>query len=128
MGNLGRRNCDAGFSLIEVLAAMVIFTIAILGLSSAGVESVRGAAAIEAKTLGSIVADNQLTLARFERVQLGTRRGEATQLGRAFEWRIETAETGVANFFQMTISVSDPIDETVYVRRTAFVRNQGAGQ
>ena len=56
---------DSGFSLVEVLAAMVIFTVAILGLSHAGTESIRGAGAIEAKTLGSIIADNQLTLARY---------------------------------------------------------------
>ena len=118
---------DAGFSLIEVLAAMVIFTVAILGLSHAGTESVRGVAAIEAKTLGSIVADNQLTLARFERVKEGTRRGDTTQMGRRFDWRVETSETPVDNFFQLRVIVSDPVSETVYVTRTGFVRNTGQG-
>ena len=117
-----RASQDSGFSLIEVLAAMVIFTVAILGLSHAGTETVRGAAAIEAKTLGSIVADNQLTLARFERIELGTRRGESQQLGREFEWSVQTSETGVENFFQLTVRVMDPETETVYVRRTGFIR------
>ena len=122
----GSKN-DFGFSLIEVLAAMVIFTVAILGLSHAGSESVRGIAAIEAKTLGSIVADNQLTLARFERVKAGTRRGETTQMGRKFEWRVETEETPVDNFFQLRVSVLDPNTEAVYVTRMGFVRNTGQG-
>ncbi|MEP6342661.1 MAG: type II secretion system minor pseudopilin GspI [Maricaulaceae bacterium] len=116
---------EDGFSLIEVLAAMVIFTVAILGLSHAGTESVRGAGAIEAKTLGSIVADNQLTLARYRRIEIGTERGETEQLGREFEWELETQETGVEGFFQLIIQVQNPIDETVYVRRVAFVRDEG---
>ena len=116
---------DSGFSLIEVLAAMVIFTVAILGLSHAGTESVRGAGAIEAKTLGSIIADNQLTLARYQRIEVGTERGEAEQLGRRFNWVLETQETGVDGFFQLIIQVENPVDESVYVRRVAFVRDEG---
>ena len=116
---------EEGFSLIEVLAAMVIFTVAILGLSHAGTESIRGAGAIEAKTLGGIVADNQLTLARYRRIEIGTERGEAEQLGREFEWVLETQETGVEGFFQLIIHVQNPVDETIYVRRVAFVRDQG---
>ena len=116
---------DAGFSLIEVLAAMVILTVAILGLAHAGTESVRGAAAIEAKTIGSIVADNQLTLARFERIQTGNRTGKSVQMGREFEWRVETIETPIDGFFQLIVSVIDPVTDTVYVRRTAFVRDEG---
>ena len=120
---------ESGFSLIEVLAAMVIFTVAILGLSHAATESVRGAAAIENKTLGSIVADNQLTLGRHEqRIQVGVRRGESVQMGREFEWSVETIETGIANFFQLVVTVSDPSDEKVYVRRTAFVTRQALTQ
>ena len=116
---------EAGFSLIEVLAAMVIFTVAILGLSHAGTESVRGAGAIEAKTLGSIVADNQLTLARYQRIEVGTERGQATQLGREFNWELETQETDVDGFFQLIVRVQNPVDDSVYVRRVAFVREQG---
>ena len=116
---------DSGFSLVEVLAAMVIFTVAILGLSHAGTESIRGAGAIEAKTLGSIIADNQLTLARYQRIEVGTERGEAEQLGRRFNWVLETQETGVDGFFQLIIQVENPVDESVYVRRVAFVRDEG---
>lgn len=116
---------DSGFSLIEVLAAMVIFTVAILGLSHAGTESVRGVGAIEAKTLGSIIADNQLTLARYQRIEVGTERGEAEQLGRTFNWVLDTQETSIDGFFQLTIQVQNPSDDTVYVRRVAFIRDEG---
>jgi len=116
---------DGGFSLIEVLASLVIFTIAILGLSHAGTESVRGAAAIEAKTLGSIAADNQLTLAKFKRIEVGTRRGETTQMGREFDWALTTAETDIAGFFQITVTISDPVNDRVHVTRSAFIRDIG---
>ncbi len=116
---------ERGFTLIEVLAAMVIFTVAILGLSHAGTESLRGAAAIEAKALGSIIADNQLTLAKFERIEVGTRRGESVQMGREFDWSLTTSETEIEGFFQITINVSDPISENVYIQRTAFIRDLG---
>jgi len=116
---------QSGFSLIEVLASMVIFTVAILGLSHAGTESIRGVAAIEAKTLGSIIADNQLTLAKFERIEVGTRRGQAEQMGREFDWILLTEETEIDGFFQVTVSIADPVQDIVYVRRTAFIRDQG---
>jgi len=116
---------DGGFSLIEVLASLVIFTVAILGLSHAGTESVRGAAAIEAKTLGSIAADNQLTLAKFERIEVGTRRGETVQMGRGFDWALTTAETDIEGFFQITVTISDPVNSQVYVTRSAFIRDIG---
>lgn len=116
---------ESGFSLIEVLASLVIFTIAILGLSHAGTESVRGAAAIEAKTLGSIAADNQLTLAKFERIEVGTRRGTSEQMGREFNWALTTSETDISGFFQITVTISDPVQDRVYVTRTAFIRDIG---
>ena len=98
---------EAGFTLIEVLAAMVIFSVAILGLSHANTQSLRGGAAIEAKTLAGIVADNQLIVARYKDIEKGVRRGTAEQMGREFDWVMETSDTGIPNFLQMEISVSE---------------------
>ncbi|MBC6412844.1 MAG: type II secretion system minor pseudopilin GspI, partial [Hyphomonadaceae bacterium] len=51
---------DRGFTLIEVLAALIVFSIAILGLSQAGSQSVRSVGVLENRMLAGIVADNVL--------------------------------------------------------------------
>ena len=53
-----------GFTLIEVLAALAIFSIAIIGLSGANTQSIKTTDRVTDKTYAGFVADNQLVLAR----------------------------------------------------------------
>jgi len=67
---------EDGFTLIEVLAALVIFSIAIVGLTRATTQSVAHTQRLTHKTYASVVADNQLILARMRRPEIGTKSGE----------------------------------------------------
>ena len=114
---------DAGFTLVEVLASLLVFSIAIIGLTKAGTESARALSVIEGKMLAGVVADNQLVLARQSRLETGTKTGEETVMDRAFEFELITSETEVKDFFQLTVKVSADETEQVLVERTAFRKN-----
>ncbi len=116
------RRSEAGFTLIEVLAALLIFSVAIIGLTAAGTESARSVSAIEQKMLAGIVADNVLTNARYERLQVGARRGEEEQLGRNFDWDLETQETEAAGFYRFIVKVSQQNQNQVLIERDAYFR------
>lgn len=69
------RVSDAGFTLVEVLAALAIFSVAALGLVQVSLENTRTARTVETRALASLVADNRLaeTLTQREPLDLGVR-------------------------------------------------------
>lgn len=111
---------DEGFSLIEVLASLVIFSIAIVGLVSMNTQSVRTATAVEDKMLASIVADNVIVEARRKEVKLGEDDGEATAKGHQYVWEKEIEATDLENFYRITIKVRRADDQQVLVERVAY--------
>ena len=112
---------DSGFTLIEVLAALLIFSVAILGLSQAGAQSTRAVSTLDSKMLAGIVADNQLVLARARDIETGTVKGETQQLSRRFEYSVETRPTDIARLFQLTVKVTGAVDGQVLEQRIGFV-------
>jgi len=111
---------DSGFTLIEVLAALLIFSVAILGLSQAGTQSARAVSALDAKMLAGVVADNQLVLARGREIETGLVAGETTQLSRGFLYSIETRPTDIAQLFQITVKVTGQKGGQVLEQRIGF--------
>ena len=55
---------DGGFTLMEVLAALLIFSLSILGLMGSVSQSARVATEVELKSLAGIVADNTVASVR----------------------------------------------------------------
>jgi len=110
---------QAGFTLVEVLAALLIFSVAIIGLSRAGTQSVAHTQRLTHKTYASVVADNQLIYARMRRGVIGTKSGQEQAGGRTYNWRLETAETPQDGLLELRISVSQGDD--VFVTRRAWL-------
>jgi len=121
---------QAGFTLIEVLASLLIFSTAILGLMHAGTENIRAMSVLEQKQLAGIVADNQLLLAlnRSAPLRVGTQQDSSEMAGRDWNWRIQTEDTGTAGFFRLTITVQEKTSEQVLITRTAFAATKPAVQ
>lgn len=111
---------DAGFTLIEVLVALLIFSIAIIGLTRAGTESVRAVTVLKDKAYAGIVADNQIIRARIRPLEIGVETGEESVRGKAYDWRIEISETESEGFYRVIVSVNDPENDQVLISRTAF--------
>lgn len=109
---------EAGFTLVEVLAALVIFSLAIVGLSRAGTQSVAHTQRLTHKTYASVVADNQLIRARMLRPVIGTRSGEDMAGGQIYNWRIKTTKTPQDGLLELEVQVSQ--DEGVFVTRRGW--------
>lgn len=114
---------EAGFTLIEVLVSLVIFSVAILGLTQAGSHTLSTLNQLEERSYASIVADNQLALARLsqDNVSSRTQTGEDQAGGRAFTYRVERVDTTVENFFEIVVSVSSLSTDQIIIERRAFV-------
>lgn len=113
-------NRDSGFTLIEVLVALLIFSIAIIGLTRAGTESVRVVSALKDKTYAGIVADNQIIRARIRPLEIGVETGEESVRGKDYDWRTEISKTESAGFYRVIVSVNDPENDQMLISRTAF--------
>lgn len=76
-----------GFTLLEVLVALVVVGIALGALVRAGSLALQGQAEMESRTLALWVADNVLADARLSTLTTpGRRQGEASQGGRDWYW------------------------------------------
>ena len=110
---------DAGFTLVEVLAALLIFALAIVGLSRATTQSVAHTQRLTDKTYAGVVADNQLILARLRRPVIGTKSGKEEAGGQSYSWRLETTETSQKGLLELRVSVSQ--DDDVFVTRLSWL-------
>lgn len=97
---LGRRS-SAGFTLIEVLIALMVFAVLAFAVTSRISEIVQQTYAIERRTVAQWVADNQVSTmqiqarARDEAVSEG-RRSERVLLGRR-DWQVDINIAGTAD-------------------------------
>ncbi len=110
---------DAGFTLVEVMAALLIFSVAIVGLSRVGTQSVAHTQRLTDKTYAGVVADNQLIRARMQRPQIGTTSGEETAGGQIYRWQIVTTETPQAGLLELQVEVSQ--GDAVFITRRAWL-------
>ena len=115
---LKQRKKQDGFTLVEVLAALLIFSVAIIGLSRAGTQSVAHTQRLTHKTYASVIADNQLIYARMRRPVVGTKSGREEAGGQAYDWQVETAKTPQAGLFELRVSVSQ--DDDIFMTRRAW--------
>ena len=102
---------DDGFTLVEVLAALAVFSLAAIGLIQVTTQSLRTADILEGRFLARVVADNALSDAMVEADGLadGMISGTDVQLGREFGWvrRVVPAPVGSADTVQVSVAVTD---------------------
>lgn len=115
-----RTPSDAGFTLIEVLVSLAIFSLAIVGLNRAAALAVSGTATLQAKTHAGFVADNAVVLSRINPLELGIERSEAQSGGIVFAIEVETSETGQADFYEILVRVREADRDRVLIERRAF--------
>lgn len=112
----------AGFSLIEMLVALAVFALAVLGLMNLSGESTRTAVAIEERVLAAVVADNvaveAATVDVRELADEASGREEAG--GRDWHWTRSTAPTADPSLLRVDIRVSPPGESRVAAEVSLF--------
>lgn len=113
---------DAGFSLIEMLVALAVFALAVLGLLNLAGESTRTAVAIEERVLAAMVADNvAVEAATLDVRELADQAAGSEEAGgRDWRWTRSTAPTADPSLLRVDIRVSPPGESRVAAEVSLF--------
>lgn len=109
----------SGFTLIEMLVALAVFSLAAMALLNLSGENTRSAARVETRTLGGIVAENlAVEAATLPAIGEGTSSGQIELAGRRWRWTRAVTATDVAGMLRIDIRVRDA--EGQAAERTLF--------
>jgi general secretion pathway protein I len=114
-----RASAREGFTLIEMLVALSVFSLAAMALLNLSGENTRSAARVETRTLGGVVAENlAVEAATAPAIGEGTSSGEVELAGRQWRWTRAVSATDVAGMLRIEVRVSDA--EGQAAERTLF--------
>jgi general secretion pathway protein I len=105
----GNRQSQQGFTLIEMMVALAVFSLAALALLRLQGATVSSTAVIETRALGQIVANNLAVEALTDVVPppLGKSEGVVENGGRKWRWSRVTKRTADVRIVRIDISVVD---------------------
>lgn len=119
-----RRAENSGYTLIEVLIALAIISIALLAALRASAQGSTNVGELRSRMLAGWVAENRLAeyRARGEWLPTGTRRGSARQAGIDFVWREEVSATPNPAFRRIDIYIhASPSDAHALIHLAGFI-------
>lgn len=109
----------SGFSLIELLVALAVFSLAALALLNLSGENTRSAARVETRTLGGIVAENLAVEAMIApQLAEGDSNGRQALAGRNWRWTRTVSATDDPDLLRIEIRVTENGDQAA--ARTVF--------
>lgn len=114
-----------GFSLIEMLVALAVFGLAVLGLLNLAGESTRSAVAIEERVLAGVVADNLAVEAMVadadELSAMGVAgQGRESAGDRPWRWKRTLAPTDDSGLLRIEVLVMPVDEERIAAERVVF--------
>jgi len=117
-----------GFTLVEIMVALAVFSLAAMALIRLEGATIRAAATVDATLTARMVANNvaveALTDARAPVV--GRVAGSEINGGRRWRWQREVTPTGAAGIVRIDVAVAD--DRGTVLGRTVAVRRGGVGE
>jgi general secretion pathway protein I len=110
-----------GFTLVEVLVALAIVSIALMAALRAAGQGINAAGELRSRMLAGWVAEDRLAehRARGDWLPLGIARGVQSQGGIEFAWREEVIATPNSAFRRVDLFVSAPAEESRPLARLA---------
>jgi general secretion pathway protein I len=122
--NRSRSGFAAGFTLVEVLVALAIVSIALMAALRAAGQGTSAVSELRLRMLAGWVAENRLAehRARGDWLPLGIGRGTQSQGGVELAWREEVIATPHPAFRRVDVFVSVPAEESrALAHLTGFV-------
>ncbi|MBV6777501.1 type II secretion system minor pseudopilin GspI [Xanthomonas euvesicatoria] len=107
MRPLADARASGGFSLLELMVALAIFGMAVVGLLNLSGESTRTAVVLEERALAAVVAENQAieaTLAPAPAIRAPAN-GQVMLGGRSWEWQRQSLPAGAAGLLRIEVRV-----------------------
>ena len=118
-----RSRRTGGFTLIEVLVALVIATLALGGVLAAVSQMADSGLTMRERTYASWIGQNKITELRLANVipEVSESNGEVEFGGQEWAWTATVSETGVENLFRVDVDVSRPGSDAVVRTVVGFI-------
>jgi general secretion pathway protein I len=102
------RRQTSGFTLIEVMVALVIVSLALAGVAASMGQMIDTANTMRDRTFASWIAQNQIAEMRLAGVvpEVGESSGEVDFANASWAWTADVSETGVENLLKVEVTVS----------------------
>ncbi len=109
---------QAGFSLVETVAAMGILALAAIPLMQITGDAVRNSSSLETRLLARTVAENVMarSMVSPEILDAGIATGKETQMGRVFDWALTKGPAQAGGLQNLEITVRREEEEQVLAR------------
>lgn len=113
---------DGGFSLIEMLVALAVFSLVVLGLLNLAGENTRTAVVIEERVLADIVADNRAVEAMTVASEALTTADVGIEMagGRSWRWTRQITPTDNAGIVRIDITVMPESEDRIAAEAVLF--------
>jgi general secretion pathway protein I len=111
------------FTLLEVLVALAIVSIALAAMAGKMVQMVNGASTMRDRTYASWIGHNKITEMRLANVvpDVSASSGEVDYAGVEWAWRAVVSETGVENLYRVDVTISFPGGEPLMRPISGFI-------
>jgi general secretion pathway protein I len=112
----------AGFTLIEMLVALAVLSLAVMALLNLNGESARTLGYNQMRLMAAIVADNQLVRAQADPAPLsvGTDEGTENQGGVSWTWTRSVTPTSDPALLRVTVTVRATEQRQILMEATTF--------
>jgi general secretion pathway protein I len=113
---------DAGFSLLEVVVAIAVFSLGALATLNVLGQSGRSSAANETRMIAGIVAENRIAeaMALSRPPATGVTRGEEAAMSRTWDWEMRVAPSPEARILRIDVSVREAGHEQIVAAFSSF--------
>ncbi len=118
-----RSQTSAGFTLLEVMIALVIVGLTLLAMAGKMGSMLNAANTMRDYTYASWIAHNKITELRLANVvpEVSSSSGEVRYAGVDWAWRAVVSETGVENLYRVDVSISFPGADPIMRPVTGFI-------